>query len=166
MDYAELLKAFLMNQAAHTQGHMSMSYDMGMDPRLTGVNWRQGTESVPDWVISPRTDQQRQAATQWNGAGFTGQQKLRNQLMGSEIAPEYNIAQGLQKLGYLAGIKPSGTAGDIENMERISGNKMVTPLLGASALSDLYQAYNPDSRWNLEYITPQGAPGLQFNWKF
>lgn len=165
MEIAELLKAFLMNQAAHTGGHMQNAYDAGMDPAY--VNWKKGVEVVPSWVSSPQNDQQKRTATQWQGSGFTGQQELGNEESMKEMASEYALAQGLYKLGYLSKLTlPTGTQGDVENMERISGNKMTPALLGLSALSDLYKAYNPESRLSADFITPQGAPGIKFNWKF
>lgn len=167
MDYSELLKAFLMNQAAHTQGHMQNAYSAGMVP--AHVDWSQGIEVVPEWVSNPRTDQQRIAATKWQGAGFEGQQDMGKQLLGSGMEQEYALAQGISKLLYpiLAPmVSKSLGEGDIENIERFSGNKATAPLLGVSALSDLYQAYNPGSRFSADFITPQGAPGLKLNWRF
>jgi hypothetical protein len=164
MDFQNILKAVLMNQAAHTGGHMDMAYQMGMRPAY--VDYKNLEEVVPRWVSSPRNDDERRKATAWHGAGFEGQQDLGKQLFGTETKQSYDRSQGLYKLAYALGVHPSSIEGDVESMERISGNKATKALLGASALSDIFGYYNPDRRWGLDFITPQGAPGLKFNWRF
>ena len=164
MELADLVKAYLMNQVAHTQGHMGTAYDMRMSPAY--VDYKRGVEVVPEWVSRPGTNQQRREATQWHGAGFTGQQDVGKKLEGTNMEVPYNIMQGLYKLGYLAGVKPSAIEGDPSAMERISGNKYTKPALTLSALANLYKAKNPDSKYSLDFITPEGAPGLMATTKF
>lgn len=162
MSVSDLLQAFLANQAAHTQGHMASAEQMGMP---SYVDWQRGVEVVPPWVSNPQTEDQRRAATMWHGAGFMGQQNTGKQAEGGSFQQPYDLAQGLYKALYSLGVKPSGISGDIENMERISGNRYVKPLLGVSALSDLYRAYNPDAKFGIDFVAPQGAPGIQLNFK-
>lgn len=144
---------------------MDEAYRQGMSPAY--VDWKQGAEIVPGWVSYPSTNQQKRAASIWHGAGFEGQQNAREAIANSNLKSEYDLMMGLYKIGYLLGIRPSGaTRGDIENIKRSSGNDKADILIGLSAISDLMQAANPESRWSLDFITPQGAPGLKLNWKF
>ena len=153
-----------MNQATHTGGHMDEAYRQEMRPAY--VDWEQGVEVVPRWVDNPQNDQQKRAASIWHSSGFTGQKDASNRLEGESIKPTFDAMQGLSKLAYLSGIMPSETQGDPENIKRTSGNNFADILIGLSALSDFFQASNPDSGFSLDYIAPQGAPGLKANWKF
>lgn len=164
MAFKNLLKAALMNQATHTQGHMDEAYRQGMSPAY--VDWSEGVEVVPRWVSNPKTDQQKRAASIWHGAGFKGQAEAGEQLQGTELELPYRAIEGLSKLGYIAGMKTSGTQGDIENLERTSGNKLIKPIVGVSAVVDLLKAYKPNKDWDVRFVTPQGAPGLMFNKRF
>ena len=162
MDFLDLAQALAANQAAHTSGHIDTAHQMGIPAY---VDWGKRIEVMPPRTYNPRTDQEKQVAGILNGAGFVGQQNLGKTAQGTSFQQPYDLMQGLYKAGYLLGAKPSGISGDIENMERISGNKYTKSLLGASALSDLYRAYNPNANWGIDFVTPQGAPGIQLNFK-
>jgi len=164
MDYSEVLKALLMNQATHTGGHMEEAYRQGMRPSY--VDWGKGIEVVPRWVSNPRTSQQKRSAAQWHGAGFKGQQKSARQLQDTELEQTYRAIEGLYKLGYLGGVKSKNAQGDIKNLERITGNKATGTLLAISALTDLYKSKKPNKKWDYEFDVVGGAPGGKFTYRW
>ena len=164
MGIVNLLQSFLLNQGAHTQGHMDLAYQMGMHPAY--VDYRNLQEVVPRWVSHPRTDDERRRAAAWHAAGFKGQEQLGKQAAETELAQPYELTQGLYNLGYALGVQPSSIEGDVDQLERISGNKATRAFLATSALTKILNSRNPDSRWSLDFIAPQGAPGLKYSVKF
>ena len=58
------------------------------------------------------------------------------------------------------------TDGDDDFMIERSGNKYVKHLVGATILFDFYKYNNPNSKHNLGFIAPQGAPGLAYTIRY
>lgn len=148
----DLALALALQAGVHPYGHVGSGSELGVP---VDINWRQRGETMPFGL-----DERKKSEIL--GGGFALQDRLAP-MMGSSG----RIANALYKLGYMSGATlPSGTQGDIEDLERTSGNKMVKPLLGASIGADLLQAYKPNDRWNMRFVAPQGAPGLMFDWRF
>lgn len=146
----------------HPQGHNIAGEQVGVPVH---VDYRNAMEK---W--NPPEDWRKEAQIQ--GGGFGMQDTAAHLLSGTEAETPMRYANALYKLGYLSGLalpnsSGGGTiGGDVKNLERVSGNKNVDMLLGLSALADLIKANNPKSNWDMQFITPEGAPGLKMNWKW
>lgn len=161
LSLTNLLAAMALSYGgAHPWGHISEANKMGVPGK---VDYRHGVEMYDQnaWNKLSPAEQARIHA-----AGFEGQQTFGNALSGSSMEDEMRLANALYKFGYAAGIKPQGTEGDLNYLEKLSGNRMTKSLLGASAATDLLGVYDPKRKWDLNFIAPEGAPGLMFKMRF
>ena len=154
-DLTDILLALGISAGLHPYGHVQTGNDLNVP---VSINWGKGMEN---W----NTPDQRKDA-EIAGGGFAMQNKLAQGLQGNDLELPMRIANALYKAGYMAGIKPAGIEGDVNQMERDSGNKATKPLLGISTLFDLWKSQNPQSNFDLSFITPNGAPGLMGTWRW
>lgn len=158
MGLNELLQAYLIAQGSHTGGHFiqAQNPDDPMDDVPISLDLKNLTEK---W----RTPDNRTAAD-IHGAGFGFQDTIRNLIPDEETRNNVGEMSALIKGLYLAGVpmklsKQMKSGGDIEALERTSGNRYVKPLVGISALADLYDI-------PIKFTTVNGAPGLMYSMRF
>ena len=147
-----------LSQGGHTGGHFAEASSQGVPMKLSGLQevWDQ-----PD----VRKD------VDINGAGFGMQDLLSRGLGGTELEKTL-LANALIKGGYVLGLpgvfdRNLKGYGDIENIERLSGNRFVRELVILSALSDLYNYGSGNNQWGVGLSTfGTGQPGLMFNYRW
>ena len=157
MDLRSLIAAYALSAGLiHPYGHVDAGnrndIPVSLDYKNLAENWdtRKGGN---------------RAQTDLHGGGF----EMQDRISGLANSPELNSVNALYKLLYLAGSHKMGGAqeGDVNAMERTSGNKNVNALLAASVLSDLYKSQNPGQNWNVGFTTlGRGTPGLTYNRRF
>ena len=157
-DLASLLLALGISSGVHPLGHFQTGNDLNVP---VDVNWGQRTESwnTPD----------KRKDSEIAGGGFGIQDKLAQGL--GQDDSSMRLANALYKLGYMSKLTlPQSSlaygGGDVEQMQRESGNKYTKSLLGASALFDLWKSQNPKSNFDLQFVAPNGSPGLMGTWRF
>ena len=150
-DLASLLLALGISGEMHPWGHVATEGQYAP----VSIDWKHGVEN---W--NPSTNIDPRHKTEGYAAGFNIQDKIAQGLQGNDLELSMRLANALFKLGYLGGVKPSQTLGDPALIEQSSGNKYTKSLLGASALFDLWKSQNPQSNFDLSFITPNGSPGL------
>jgi hypothetical protein len=158
----DLLSLLLTSGVVHPWGHVGKAAEYGIP---ANVNYGSMTE---DWNYAgdPRVD------ADLHGAGFDAQDRVKAMMSGSD-RDSMAKANALYKAFYLAGgpsilgAKTGYKKGDIEGIKKMSGNKYVGPMLGASAVSDALDAYNviPDNH-NLSFRMDQGTPMLMYNYRW
>jgi len=159
MDLSNVAISGLLSAAlAHPYGHVSEGGKKGVPMRVDYRNM------VEKWEGKAKN---KKDETDIHGAGFETQDKVGRATKGSKLEESMRLVNSLYKLGYMMGIKSKGTPGDFDLMEQSSGNKYTKPLVGLSALADLYKAKNPNSKGDLSFSTfGQGAPGLLYTRRF
>ena len=157
-DLSQILAALgISGGYIHPQGHVASGMENNIPMTVDYGKRREYWQDTGD----PRID------TQIHAGGFTEQDKLSHAMGGTDQETAMHIANALYKLGYLSKISiPRDIPGDVESIEKISGNKYTKPIIGASALMDILKASNPKDRWDVQFIAPEGAPGLQFNYRW
>jgi hypothetical protein len=83
----------------------------------------------------------------------------------SGLARSIRVASALNRLGYVAFPESIlGDGGDVNTMDDTKrGGDFLKGALAISALADLYKAFKPDDRWDINFWqSPTGTPGLEF----
>lgn len=143
----------------HPQGHNIEAERLGVPLHVDYKNMIEKWEPPKDNRVSSRI----------HGAGFSAQDLASHILSGTKYEVPLRIANMLYKIGYSPSVKANisdNQKTDIGNLRETTGNKYVGPIIGATALADLIKAYRPDDKWDVQFITPEGAPGLQFNYRW
>lgn len=153
MDISSLINAGLLSgalMASHEGSHSSAASD-------SNVLLRWGGDKYSFDNATPR------AAAEIQGAGFSGQDRLKNALNNTEQDRLFSGINALHKLTYLLRDR-----GDISGMEKASGNKHTDKLVAASALWDLLKGSGVIDRdaGNVDFTTIDGAPGLVYRKRF
>lgn len=167
MDFVDLLKAVLMNQAAHTQGHMQESYDQRMGQSY--VDYGNMIEVMPRWVSNPRPGQQTRAASRIYSAGFKGQDEAGESLRDTEMKAPYDLASAIYKAMYLAGLPRAlgaETKGDDKMLNALHGSFPSVAIAGG-AVGDVLEYLYPDSRFGIKTgYSAEGLPLLMATYRF
>ncbi len=146
----------------HPYGHIAEANQYGLPARVDYRNLNERWRESGD----PRID------ANLHGAGFAAQDAVKGTMAGKE-RDNMALANALYKGFYLAGgpsILGANTdfkRGDIEALKNKTGNKFVGPMLGASALADLADAYNimPENQ-NLSFTMDAGTPMLMYTYQW
>lgn len=158
MDISSLIASYLISQGAHTGGHFYEANNYS-DPLASTPIKLDAENLVEKWRANSNS-----RATDIHGAGFAMQDRIRDTIDDSETKKNVATMGALIKGLYLAGVpmmlsKQMNSGGDIEGMERTSGNKYTKHLIGASALADVYGI-------PVQFTTVDGAPGLMYTKRF
>lgn len=159
MDIQSLLLAAALAQGSHTGGHFQSGAENGIPMHLSGL--------AEVWEKRPKDNTD---AARIHGAGFRAQEELNRMAEGTDIERQIRLANALIKLGYTAGVPQMlspGLAGDFQWMDRTSGSRNAKPFVALSGLSDLYHAYNPQTKYDVGFDqSPNGTPLLTLSGKF
>lgn len=162
MDLSKLIATALLSSGlVHPHGHVQSGNESGVP---TTIDYKNMVENR-DGKFKNVSDE-----TDWNGSGFTAQDKFKRAL----DSPEADLATGLYKLLYpitQSKVAPTGVSGgDIGEMRRLSGNKYVKESLALSALWDLLKSTKAGreklKNKDLSFTTIDGNPGLTATWRF
>lgn len=159
MDVSNLIASALLSSGlVHPYGHVQQGADNGTPTTIDFRNMVENREGVSKSAADE---------TDWHGAGFAAQDRLKNALR----TPEADLVTGLSKLLYPATQRmfaPTGIqGGDIGGMKRASGNNHVGELVALSALIDLVNSTKPNRNGSLNFTTlDRGTPGVVWEQKW
>jgi len=190
MDLLSLLQAYAIMQGSHTGGHFRQATNQSepfndtkikLLPKKFSEDWENWDDRKPENQFQESNKREPYNITKEQfikdrkikdaniqGAGFETQDFIRDQLTG-KIREDASKMSALIKVLFLSGVtkKISDTdiaQGDIKELQKLSGNKHVPKMLGATILSDLLQ--KPDSTNSLSFTVREGSPGLLYNRRF
>jgi len=153
MDAGEIMAALLATSALHTGGHFDAA--------------AKSTKSVPmhldlknmaeAWSDKGLSDSE---ANQIDSAGFTAQDKVTGRANNKALS----TATGLYKLAYAGGSAKmmGGKGNDDFDWMKQHGGKYAKEAAVISAVSDLLHGMGAINNGRLEFIAPEGAPGLAY----
>jgi hypothetical protein len=156
IDLKNLGLALAISSGVHSLGHDVTANEVGIP---LSIDWKNRVENWNPYAGTPQ-DQARIHA-----GGFAGQDLLAEMLGG-----DYRTGAGLYKLGYLSRLTlPKGyngqkIEGDVNSVERLTGNKYYSQMLLADALSDIFFDTNKQSISTK--VTDSGTPVLMYNRRF
>lgn len=155
MKTGDALLAALLTLGGHESGH-----EVEADRQNVPMGWDNG-------LYFARTDDPGKLA-RIGGAGFRAGDGMTNALAGTRYERPARVVNALNKIGYAAFPESlQGGEGDAAMINRTKGNNAGQAALTVSALADLYKAYRPDQRWDLNYWQgEEGTPGLQFTYRW
>jgi len=158
MDMLDLIAAYAISQGVHTGGHFNEAARQEIPIRLDVKNFKE---------VWRQPDNRKDADL--NGAGFQAQDDIKTALHGTKEGQNAALLNAIIKGSYLAGVpgllsKNSHGFGDIENMERTSGNKYTKGLIAGTLIDDLATYLHPEKKWSVGFSTfGTGQPGLKVN---
>jgi hypothetical protein len=144
----------LLGAGVHPQGHVVAGNEVGIPAR---VDYSRGVE---DWDTEAG-DWRKQAKL--HAGGFEAQ-NLAQRLFPEDESLRYANAIYKALYPFIVGKASRGrTAGDIENLKSVTGNRKVGQMMVADALSDLLF---DNAKRDISFRTENGTPALMFNVRF
>lgn len=193
MGLADIIASYLLLSGGHTLSHLSVANQTGapasIDYRSGGERWMQ-PDSEYDWNAPTFRPGQKMrvrttpgaepghiqigmpkagvpAETDRHGAGFEGQDVISHAMDTPESASANAVYKLLYASGLTMGRNMSEWAGDIDAMEKQSGNRYTKEMIVASVLADLMKVRNPKQNWDVGFSTfGTGQPGLKLNYRW
>jgi hypothetical protein len=161
---SEILLAFLLMIAGHELGH-----DLEASTQRVPIKWRLQSTGVVWTAMTNCPDKSSLIA----GSGFRAQDTMARLASGSQLEKSLRLVSAANKAAYIlipdSIHRPSPKAlayGDLRALQQYKPGAGPY-FLAASALSDLYKAYRPDSTWDLGFWqADNGTPGLVLNIKY